>query len=105
MNRNLYNMNFNTNQSGANMAYSNYPNYSPVANQGHIIYNVYSNISDNNASVNKKTVPSDIDMLFDSHFMNEGNPTYLQNDTQENNQNKKNHFDFVKDMLKPNKFR
>ena len=55
--------------------------------------------------MSKKSYPANIEMLFDSEFMKESSLADMQNDTNESNRNTKNQFDFVNDMLKPNKFR
>lgn len=98
-----YNINVNTNvnQHGYKIAYA--PQYNSAANQSKVSENC--NIISNNASIDKKTYPADIDMLFDSEFMKESNLANMPNDSADNNGDSKNHFDFVNDMMKPNKFR
>jgi len=96
------NNNFNNlNYSNTNLNYNNAPN---LNQQNQIIINnpiPYTNP----INTNIQSFPTDIDMLFDEKFMQESNLVNMQDNSNNTNNNSNKHFDFVNELLKPNKFR
>ncbi len=103
-NNNINQLNF----DNTNGTYNYTPNLNQQNNQITInnpIPAITTHINTNPLKTNKQSYPTDIDMLFDEKFMQESNLVNMHNTPNNTNNNSNNQFDFVNELLKPNKFR